>query len=196
MDDSLPPNTALPADFLPLSQVAGQLDAPSQGIETERLRLEALNRYQACGALRGAAFDDLARLAAFVCQTPISLVSLIDSQRQWFLSTTGVNMCETSREVSFCAHALIGPDMLVVPDAQADARFAQNPHVTAEPYIRFYAGVPLVTPDGYTLGTLCVIDRVPRTLSRGQKDALSSLSRLTMAQLEMHRLKQSLPIRP
>ncbi len=83
--------------------------------------------------------------------------------------------------------------MMIVADAQVDARFSRRPLVTAEPFIRFYAGAPLVTPDGYTLGTLCVVDRAPRTLSREQKDALASLSRLAMTQLEMHRLKLSLP---
>lgn len=167
-------------------------DEATRAENAERLRLEALARYHACGSLRGAAFDDVARLAAFICQTPLSLISLVDSKRQWFLSSTGIEMCETSREVSFCAHALIGPDMMIVPDARADARFADNPCVIAEPFIRFYAGAPLVTPDGYTLGTLCVIDRTPRTLSREQREALVSLSRLTMTQLEMHRLKLAL----
>lgn len=203
LDDALPPHNLQPGNFsfrhapqpsqVPIDGNPGE-DAGNQdqAADAERLRLEALSRYQAFGALRGAAFDDLARVAAFVCQTPISLVSLVDGRRQWFLSAAGIDVCETSRDVSFCTHALIGPDMMVVSDAQADARFAGNPFVTAEPHIRFYAGVPLVTPDGYTLGTLCVIDRVPRTLTREQKEALTSLSRLTMAQLEMHRLKQSL----
>jgi GAF domain-containing protein len=172
-----------------------QNDPPPLTAEAERQRLEALSRYHGYGALRGAAFDDLARLAAYVCQTPISLVSLVDSRRQWFLSSAGVDICESSRDVSFCAHALIGPDMLIVPDAQADARFADNPLVWDEPFIRFYAGAPLVTSDGYTLGTLCVIDHVPRILTRAQKDALTSLSRLAVTQLDMLRLKQSLPDR-
>ena len=196
MDDSPPPCDFPPTGIFSFPHAAGVPAALGQEDDTERLRLEALSRYQACGPLRGAAFDDLSRLAAFVCQTPISLVSLVDSRRQWFLSSTGIDICESSRDVSFCAHALIGPDMLIVPDVRTDARFARNPLVVAEPHIRFYAGVPLVTPDGYTLGTLCVIDRVPRTLSREQKEALLSLSRLTMAQLEAHRLKLSLPRRP
>lgn len=174
----------------------GALDPkPEEEAASERLRLEALSRYQAYGALRGAGFDDIARLAAFICKTPMSLISLVDSTRQWFLSSAGIDACETSREVSFCAQALIGPDMLIVPDACADARFADNPYVTAAPQIRFFAGAPLMTPDGYTLGTLCIIDRVPRNLSREQKSALASLRWLSASQLEMQRLKISLPNR-
>lgn len=171
------------------------LDKTDKKLAAERLQLEALSRYQTCGALRGAGFDDLARIAAFICKTPISLVSLVDSARQWFLSSTGIDVCEASREVSFCAQALIGPDMLIVPDVHADARFADNPLVTADPEIRFFAGAPLVSPDGYTLGTLCVIDRVPRNLNREQKAALASLSRLAVSQLEAQRLKLSPPTR-
>ncbi len=155
-------------------------------------RLEALQRYGAFGLLRAAAFDDISRLAAFICQTPISLISLVDTNRQWFLSQSGINACETSREASFCAHALIGTEMLVVEDAQIDARFAHNAMVVGEPFIRFYAGAPLLTPDGYALGTLCVVDLIPRTLTSEQKDALRSLSRLVMTQLEMTRMKREL----
>ena len=155
-------------------------------------RLEALRRYGAFGLLHSAVFNDIVGLAAFICQTPISLITLVDSHRQWFLSRTGIEACETSREASFCAHALIGPDMLIVEDAREDARFSRNVLVTGEPFVRFYAGAPLLTPDGYALGTLCVVDRVPRTLSREQKDALRSLSRLVMTQLEAGRLKRDL----
>lgn len=155
-------------------------------------RLEALRRYGAFGLLRAAVFDDISRLAAFICQTPISLISLVDTNRQWFLSGSGIGACETSREASFCAHALVGTEMLIVEDARSDARFARNVMVTGEPFIRFYAGAPLLTPDGYALGTLCVVDCVPRTLAPEQKDALQSLSRLVMTQLEMARLKREL----
>lgn len=158
----------------------------------ERERLEALRRYGAFGLLRAAVFDDISRLAAFICQTPISLISLIDANRQWFLSQNGIGACETSREASFCAHALIGTGMLIVEDARSDARFARNAMVMGEPFICFYAGTPLLTPDGYALGTLCVVDRVPRTLTHEQKDALQSLGRLAMTQLEMTRLKREM----
>jgi len=155
-------------------------------------RLEALRRYGAFGLLRAAVFDDISRLAAFICRTPISLISLIDTNRQWFLSQSGIGACETSREASFCAHALVGTEMLIVEDAQTDARFARNVMVIGEPFIRFYAGTPLLTPDGYALGTLCVVDCVPRNLTPEQKDALQSLGRLVMTQLEMTRLKREL----
>jgi len=158
----------------------------------EHKRLEALRRYGAFGLLRAAVFDDISRMAAFICQTPISLISLIDTNRQWFLSQSGIGACETSREASFCAHALVGTEMLIIEDARTDARFARNAMVTGEPFIRFYTGAPLLTSDGYALGTLCVVDCVPRTLTPEQKDALQSLSRLVMTQLEMIRLKRDL----
>ena len=119
-------------------------------------------------------------------------MSLVDGTRQWFLSSHGIQATDTSREVSFCVHALISPDMLIVPDASADARFAANPLVTGEPFVRFYAGAPLVTPDGFVLGTLCVIDHVTRTLAADQIAALQALSRLAMAQLDRQRLKREL----
>ncbi len=158
----------------------------------ERERIEALRRYGAFGLIRSAAFDDLARLAAFICETPMALISLVDTNRQWFLSKAGIDACETSRDASFCAHALVGTDMLIVEDALQDARFAHNAMVIGEPFVRFYAGAPLLTQDGYALGTLCVIDRVPRTLSPMQKEALLSLSRLAVGQLESSRMKREL----
>lgn len=158
----------------------------------ERERLEALRRYGAFGLLRAAVFDDIARLAAFICRTPTSMITLIDTNRQWFLSQSGIGACETSREASFCAHALVGTEMLIVEDAQTDARFARNVMVMREPFIRFYAGAPLLTPDGYALGTLCVVDCVPRTLTAEQKESLQSLGRLVMTQLEMTRMKREL----
>ncbi len=160
----------------------------------EAERLDALRRYGAFGLLHSAAFDDIARMAAFICQTPISLISLVDSNRQWFLSLEGFAACETSRDASFCAHALVGTSMLIVEDARQDARFARNVLVTGEPFVRFYAGAPLLTPDGYALGTLCVLDRVPHTLSPGQADSLLSLSRLVMAQLELLRLRREMRV--
>ncbi len=158
----------------------------------EHERMEALRRYGAFGLIRSAAFDDIARLAAFICETPIALISLIDSNRQWFLSKTGIDACETSRDASFCAHALVGTDMLIVEDALQDARFAHNAMVVGEPFVRFYAGAPLLTQDGYALGTLCVIDRVPHTLTPMHQKALLSLSRLAVSQLESTRMKREL----
>ena len=168
------------------------LSAPVPGDEAERL--DALRRYGAFGLLRSAVFDDIARLASFICRTPLSMISLIDSNRQWFLAKNGIDSCETSREASFCAHALVGTEMLVVEDTQLDARFSRNVMVTQEPFIRFYAGAPLLTSDGYALGTLCVVDYVPRTLVPEQMEALRSLSRLVMTQLESSRLKREMRI--
>ncbi len=168
------------------------LFAPVPSDEPERL--DALRRYGAFGLLRSAVFDDIARLASFICRTPLSMISLIDSNRQWFLAKNGIDSCETSREASFCAHALVGTEMLIVGDTHLDARFSRNVLVTQEPFIRFYAGAPLLTSDGYALGTLCVIDYVPRILAPEQMEALRSLSRLVMTQLESSRLKREMRI--
>jgi GAF domain-containing protein len=132
-------------------------------------------------------FDDLTDLAAHICEAPIALISLVDEDRQWFKSTLGVTLRETSRDISFCAHAILNNDLLIVPDATQDERFKNNPLVTSDPKIRFYAGAPLLTPDGYALGTLCVMDNVPRTLRSEQQQALLVLARHVMTQLELRR---------
>jgi signal transduction histidine kinase len=151
----------------------------------EEARLEALDRYQILDTLPEVVYDDLTRLAAFVCEVPISLVSLIGRDRQWFKSRVGLDVVETHRDLAFCAHAILDQRMLVVPDATQDDRFAGNPLVTGEPDIRFYAGTPLVSPSGHALGTLCVIDRKPRELSSEQLDMLQALGRQVVSQLEL-----------
>lgn len=151
----------------------------------EAERLAKLASYGVLDTQAEQSFDDLARLAALVCDTPISAVSLIDSQRQWFKAVVGLEAASTRRDVSFCGHTIAGPGPLVVPDTLADPRFHDNPFVISEPKIRFYAGTPLVAPDGSVLGALCVIDRRPRTLSAEQVAALERLGRQCMQLLEL-----------
>jgi anti-sigma regulatory factor (Ser/Thr protein kinase) len=148
-------------------------------------RLDALRRHRILDTDPEQAFDDLTLLASQICATPIALISLVDEDRQWFKSRVGIDVHETSRSVSLCAHAIEQTDLFVVPDALTDDRFRNNPMVTGRPNLRFYAGAPLVTRDGHALGTLCVIDREPRTLSAGQLEALDALRRQVQAQLEL-----------
>jgi anti-sigma regulatory factor (Ser/Thr protein kinase) len=151
----------------------------------ERARLAALNRYRILDTEPEQAFDDLTMLASHLCGTPIALITLLDAERQWFKSRVGVTLHESARSVSFCTHAIKQRDLYVVPDLTRDALFRQNPFVVGEPGIRFYAGAPLVTPDGHALGTICVLDQVPRTLSADQTEALDALRRQAQAQLEL-----------
>jgi GAF domain-containing protein len=158
----------------------------------EKKRLKVLWQYEVLDTVPEEVFDDLTDLAAQICEAPIALISLVDEKRQWFKSKVGTGVTETSRDVSFCAHAIGQSDLFVVPDATQDARFAANPLVTSDPKIRFYAGAPLMTPDGYALGTLCVIDKVPRELRPGQKQALRILARHVVSQLELRRRSKEL----
>jgi len=154
---------------------------------TETARLAALNRYAILDTEPEQSFDDLVVLASFVCRTPIATLSLVDDHRQWFKSKVGVEIRETPRDISFCAHAIQQEELFVVPDALADPRFKDNPLVLGDPHIRFYAGAPLIDEDGYALGTLCVMDRQPRELDDTQKEALFSLRRLALSQIELRR---------
>lgn len=152
----------------------------------EPQRLAALRGYEILDTEPEAAFDDLTFLASQICQTPIALISLVDADRQWFKSKVGLSLTETSRDIAFCASAILQSDVFIVPDASEDARFANNPLVVSEPRIRFYAGAALMSED-HALGTLCVIDRVPRTLSPEQLEGLRALSRQVQAQFQLRR---------
>lgn len=158
----------------------------------EAERLQALREYKILDTPDESAYNDIATLAAFICDVPIALISFVDSERQWFKSKVGLDVDETPRDISFCTHTILDKKMLVVNDALQDKRFVNNPLVTCAPGIRFYAGVPLVTPNGYSVGTLCVIDRQPRELSESQKKALQALARQVVMQLELRRVSSQL----
>jgi GAF domain-containing protein len=158
----------------------------------EAERLQALRSYKILDTKPEERFDDLTRLAALICGTPISLISLIDTDRQWFKSRFGLDVQETPRAQAFCTHAIMQPDLFVVPDASKDERFADNPLVTGDLNIRFYAGEPLAARDGHVLGTLCVIDHVPHTLTESQMEALKIVGKLVIANFELRRDLQEL----
>jgi GAF domain-containing protein len=153
----------------------------------DKARVAALNRYSILDTLPEQIFDDVTALASMVCGTPISMVSLVDADRQWFKAAVGTEVRETPRSLSFCAHTLGTARTLIVKDALQDPRFMNNPAVTGPPGIRFYAGAPIVERSGHVLGTVCVIDTTPRSISPIQTAALEALARHTMALMEMRR---------
>ena len=153
----------------------------------ERARLESLQSYRILDTDPEQAFDDIVLLASHICGTPISLISLVDENRQWFKARVGTSLTETSRSISFCSQAIRGTEMLVIPDATQDERFRDNPLVTGDPHFRFYAGAPLITREGHALGTLCLVDHVPRRFTEEQAHALDALRRQAEAQLELRR---------
>jgi diguanylate cyclase (GGDEF)-like protein/PAS domain S-box-containing protein len=160
---------------------------PVSQAEREEARLAALARYNIMDTPPEVGFDDLTRLAAQICGTPVALVGLIESDRQWYKSCYGYNIHEMPREIALCRFALQSDDLLMIPDLRLDPRFASHPLVTGSPFARFYAGAPLVTPEGQILGTLCVLDSAPKILSPEQEEALRSLSRQVVAQMELRR---------
>jgi diguanylate cyclase (GGDEF)-like protein len=160
----------------------------------EEQRLRDLERYGVIGTASDEHLERLVHLAASIFQTPISVISLVDADRQWFLSQQGLSVQETPREMAFCAHAIAGDDLFVIPDACADERFANNPLVLNEPHVRFYAGAPLRTNHGHNLGTFCVIDSQARPpLDPNQRQQLRWLGELVMRELELRRLTQLCP---
>jgi GAF domain-containing protein len=166
--------------------------------KNEKERLAALQTFQILDTPPEKEFDDITALAACICGTPIAIISLVDSKRQWFKSKIGVSATETAREIAFCAHAIMERNLFIVRDASKDVRFAQHPFVTADPLIRFYAGAPLIASDDCVLGTLCVVDQVPRELTSEQAEALRILGRHVIHLLEnrrrMHKLERKLAV--
>ncbi|MET0289713.1 MAG: sensor domain-containing diguanylate cyclase [Pseudoxanthomonas sp.] len=161
--------------------------------DDELLRMASLHRYQILDTEDEKAYDDLVTIAAGICATPTAAMTLVDTDRQWFKSRVGLDVPETSRDLSFCGHTILTPDqVMIVPDATEDARFFDNPLVTAQEGIRFYAGAPLRAPDGHTLGALCVIDSKPRQLEPHQIEALQALSRQVINLMELRRVSREL----
>jgi diguanylate cyclase (GGDEF)-like protein len=162
------------------------ISAPKPANEDQRLA--ALHGFSVLDTLPEEGYDDIALVAAQVCQTPIAVVSLVDAERQWFKARIGLESQETSRDVAFCAHTILEPDsVFTVPDARLDQRFHDNPLVVEDPSIRFYAGAPLVTVEGDALGALCVVDRVPREISSADEAALMALARQVIRLLELRK---------
>jgi GAF domain-containing protein len=153
----------------------------------EKERLASLEKYAILDTEPEQGFDELTLLASYVCKTPMAMISLVDEDRQWFKSKIGLTSSQTPRDIAMCSVAIQQSGVMVVPDTLKDERFRDNPLVTSDPHIRFYAGAPLINDEGYALGTLCVIDQNPRTFGQDQQVALQALSRLVVAQLEFRR---------
>jgi GAF domain-containing protein len=166
------------------------MKAPLPTNEAERLA--ALKEYHILDTGTEQSYDDITILASHICNVPIAMISLVDEARQWFKSKVGLDQQQTSRDVAFCAHAILQNEPLIVRDATKDRRFADSALVTGEPHIRFYAGFPLITAEGLALGTLCVVDPQPRQLSAGQLKTMQALSRQVMALLELRRVSARL----
>lgn len=162
------------------------MNAPTPSNESERI--DALHSANILDTPRERVFDDLARLACRLIEAPLATVSLVDTERQWFKARVGICSTETPRNISFCAHTILSSEPLIVPDAAADPRFSDSPLVTQSPFIRFYAGVPLMTPDGFALGAFCVLDSTPRDLTFEQIDTLKMLARVTAALIDQRRM--------
>jgi GAF domain-containing protein len=165
---------------------------PSPLPSNETKRLDALRRYHILDTPAEQAFDDFAFIASTLCETPIGLMTLVDSDRLWFKARLRIDLTETPREHAFCSYTILGNDVMVVEDATLDERFARNPLVAGPPHIRFYAGAPLIDGEGNALGSLCVIDHRPRSLAAERRQALLALARQVIAQLELCRTSAEL----
>ncbi|HLY19808.1 MAG TPA: GAF domain-containing protein [Bryobacteraceae bacterium] len=159
----------------------------------EHTRLELLRQYDVLDTPAEAVFDEITGRAAEICKAPISLLSFVDRDRAWFKSAVGFDLRELPRENSFCAHAICQDELYVTPDMLADERFVHNPLVTQKPHLRFYAGMPLISPEGLALGTLCVLDRQPRELTAQQQDELKALAKGALLLLEIRRAGRADP---
>ena len=158
----------------------------------ETQRLEALKKYQILDTLPEKQYDDIVELASFICDTPIALISLVDKDRQWFKARIGLEASETPRNISFCQYAILEKQVLEVSDATVDDKFKSNPLVTGNPNIVFYAGAPLTDPDGFNLGTLCVIDKQRKTLTEKQVSALKTLANHVVSTIVMRKKAEEL----
>ncbi len=159
--------------------------------QNENVRLKALLDYKILDTPPEISYDDITALASYICEAPIALISLIDSERQWFKSKQGIELAETPRDISFCAHAINEPETFQIKDATQDPRFSDNPLVNAENGLRFYTGAQLITSEGFAIGTLCVADVKTRQLKRSQLRALESLARQVVHLLEMRKLAEA-----
>ena len=164
----------------------------SSYFKEEEDRLTALLNFDILDTDFEKEYDDIVKLTSYICKTPITLISLVDLNRQWFKAKVGLNVRETPRDVAFCSYAIEMEDILIVKDTHKDFRFSDNPLVKGDPKIRFYAGAQLRTSDGHALGTLCAIDREPRELSQDQIDALKTLADQVVARFELRKLYKDL----
>jgi len=156
--------------------------------ENELGRLKSLTSFQIMDTLPEKEYDNITKIASEICLSPIALISLVSKDKQWFKSHHGLDATETPRDIAFCAHAINAPNkILMVPDSRLDPRFQDNPLVHDAPNMVFYAGAPLNTPDGFSLGTLCVIDHEPKQLNKPQLEALEALSQQVVSQFQLRR---------